>query len=106
MVTILTDFKAETRSRIERDIPKIMKCLRDGSGARQAALNAFNGLLQYRESRYNRRFTILTNYQAETRSGIERDIPKVIACLGDGGSEIRQAALTAFNGILQYRESR
>jgi hypothetical protein len=47
--------------------------------------------------------TILINSQAETRSKIEQDIPKLLAWLRDSSSTVRESALNALGGLLQHR---
>jgi hypothetical protein len=45
---------------------------------------------------------ILNHLQAELRSRIEVDIPKIIACLFDSSDRIREAALEGIGALAQY----
>jgi hypothetical protein len=47
---------------------------------------------------------ILTNSQAETRLGIEQDIPHIMEWLGYRSSTVRESVLNAFMMLAQYRK--
>jgi hypothetical protein len=47
---------------------------------------------------------ILIDFQAETRSQIEKNIPKVITCLRDSDPDVQKAALNAVECLGQYCE--
>jgi hypothetical protein len=55
-------------------------------------------------SRMGNEGLVLIDYAAETRSKIEPNVPKVIACLGDSDSDVRKSALDAIGKLVEYGE--
>jgi hypothetical protein len=50
--------------------------------------------------------TILIDSQAELRSIIEQDVPKVMESLKDSSLTVRESATIVLGRLIQYRESR